>query len=240
MQGQAFYLHPGVRYLLGPGLMAVGGLFPHPAIAIPGVVFGWLLIAASSRAADLALGVEDAQRSLKMLLDNAVTCFEVQGGPSPTDRSLRANIMVFDPEEDGLRIAYATAGYSSGETTLLWRKSQGCVGRAWEQGGVVVAPEDVELPVQASDADLTTRPWNMTVEQIRMTADRVASVISVPLTDDRGEFLGVFSVDDEKPLSESVLGSPDVKPAVEQLAHSLVGLLIKAGPEGPTVRREVS
>ena len=95
MQGQAFYLHPGVRYLLGPGLMAVGGLFPHPAIAIPGVVFGWLLIAASSRAADLALGVEDAQRSLKMLLDNAVTCFEVQGGPSPTSKDCLCHSGIF-------------------------------------------------------------------------------------------------------------------------------------------------
>ena len=225
-------LHPLIRYFAGPGLMALGALLQPPASFVL-VVFGWLLVAGSSWSAGIALHREDARQAIDSLLDIAVTSFEAAGA-QPDGRTLRANIMVVTEDEGALEMAFWTSGYLEGERDLLWQPGEGCVGLAWERQEVVLAPEDVELPVQASDAELATRPWNMTPEQIRMTAETIAAVLSVPIfgVSRPSHVLGVLSIDDERALDDSPLGSSDVQSAAEQLAVAVAPLLEKAGYAG--------
>lgn len=225
-------LRPWIRYFAGPGFIALGSFIPGWP-AIPVVAIGWLLVAGSSWASDELLRRQDARHAIEMLLDHAVTCFEA-ASPTPASHSLRASVFLLDSEAQGLRMAYSTSGYQDAEKTLLWQRGQGCVGMAWERSRTIFAPEDVELPVSASDIEKSNRPWNMTEEQIRTTAETVASVVAVPIAAGiGGEFLGVFAVDDGRPLSESPLGNNDVPAAIEELADSVRGLLQRAGTSFP-------
>jgi hypothetical protein len=234
---------PGLRYLAGPGLLLVGAQFPlgvaKVAMLAGGSVFvmgGNVFADRSLRAVQEELRREDARHALTMLLQNTTTMIEAVR-PGAPGRSLRANLMLLDAGRQGLRIAYSTNGYDPAEKALLWQRGQGCAGQALDTRSTRVAPEDHELPVSVTDADATSRPWNMTPAQIRLTAGRTASVISAPVAhpDDRTTVLGVFSLDDSRPLSESLLGSADVRAAIEALASEAGRLLLRAGldiPEG--------
>lgn len=188
--------------------MVAGGVIAPLAIKVPLLVAGLLLVEGGQWAGQRALRREDAQHALTLLLRNTVDVVEASR-PSPADRTLRANIML--PNEDGrLSIAYATAGYSQEEHRSSWEIGQGCAGVAWESERTQYAPEDEELPVSVEDAEARSRPWNMTDQQIRMTAGTIASVLSVPIRDQDDRVVGVFSLDDRKPITESGLANADV------------------------------
>lgn len=144
--------------------------------------------------------------------------------------------MLVDPKENVLRIAYYTTGYDPAEMKLPWARGQGCAGEAWQRLETVFAPEEGELPVTVADADRSDRPWNMTPEQIRLTAITISSVLSVPVFLPDGAFAGVLSLDDRKSLDVSQLGNPDIRAAAEGLEDELGELLKKAGTEFPGTR----
>ena len=231
-----------LRYAAGPGCLAIGGLMDDLGTAkVALLTTGSLLVMGGNLFADRSLRAvqeelrkQDARHALTLLLQNTATMIEAARPGSPA-RTLRANVMLFDDGRRGLRIAYSTSGYDEEEKSLVWQPGQGCAGQAWETRRTHIAPEDDELPVAVSDAESTTRPWNMTPAQIRLTAERTSSVISAPIPnpDQRTEVIGVFSLDDSKPLPESLLGGSDVRAATETLAVDAGLLLLKAGLEIP-------
>ncbi len=229
-----------VRYAVGPGLLLFGGQLPGPP-KFGALALGFVLVTGGNVWADRTLGQEDARRSITLLLQNAVTMIEA-ARPGPPDRSLRANVMLFDNEAQGLRIAYSTAGYAPEEKSLIWQTGHGAAGQAWESARTVVAPEGDELPVPVAATEATSRPWNMTPAQIRATADRIASVVSAPVPHPErpGEVLAIFNLDDTKSLPESLLGTDDVRAAVEGLAVDSGPLLLRAGPGFPEPESEDS
>jgi GAF domain-containing protein len=227
-------MRPSIRYLVGPGLIAFGAQIEPLVGRVPVLAAGWVLVAASSWQADRALGREDGRHSLTLLLQNAVTIFEAARS-DVAERTLRANLMLVDDGGDALWIAYATVGYDASERSLSWHRGQGCAGVAWESGETVYAPYEDELPVFTGDADLASRPWNMTRDQILLTAEKIASIISVPvfLPEEPAMIVGVLNLDDSRPLDESLLAEPVVHAAVEELARSAGSLLERAGLEFP-------
>lgn len=79
-------------------------------------------------------------------------------------------------------------------------------------------------------ANQADRPWNMTPEQVRMTAETISSVLSVPVFLS-GALVGVVNLDDSKKLGDSRLADQDVRNAVEDLAVNVGYLLEKAGTD---------
>ncbi len=233
-----------LRYVAGPGCLLLGGLVSDIGVAKVAlltagsvlVMGGNLFADRSLRAVEAELRMQDARHALTLLLQNTATMIEA-ARPGPPDRTLRANVMLFDAEKRGLRIAYSTSGYDEEEKSLVWHPGQGCAGQAWDTRRTHVAPEDDELPVAVADAGATSRPWNMTPAQIRITAERTSSVISAPIPhpERRTEVIGVFSLDDSKSLAQSLLGMDDVRAAVESLAVEAGLLLIRVGLEFPDV-----
>lgn len=225
-------LNPFVEYLIGPGLLFLGGIVEggvwRAGVGLP----GFLLVAGSRYFGNRAREQSDAGSTILRLLTVMVNTF-VAARPAPKDRSLRANLLLLDRERDALRIAYYTPGYESGELQLRWRRGQGCAGEAWEKQETVFAPTEAELPVKVGSARGTPRPWNMTSEQIRQTAETISSVLSVPVFLPNGDFAGALNLDDSKDLAESLLSSPDTRAAVEGLAREIGTLLQKAGTELP-------
>jgi hypothetical protein len=220
------FMSPGVRYVIGPAFLIFGGLPRHLLLKVPLLVAGLAMVAISNRVADLRLREEDARRALRVLLDTTVRSFEA-ARPASVDQTLRANIMILDPSQSLMRIAFATSGYSAHELQLQWAKGQGCAGRAWESGETRVVPDDVPMPLRVEDSQLSSRPYGMTEEQIRATADLTASVISVPLYIHRDsvEPVGVLNLDDSRAPEESLLTTPDIRGAVEDLASNIAELL---------------
>jgi hypothetical protein len=218
-----------IKYLVGPGVLIGGGAASPWEWKIALLLIGWILVGGSHWASDRALGREDAIRVIGMLLERTVTDFQA-ARPLPADMSLRANVMLIDPSANALRIAYSTPGYQAEERDLQWQRGQGCAGRAWESEETRVAPEDLPLPVAVEDADRSSRPYNMTSQQVRTTAGKTASVISSPIFV-KERLVGVLNLDDTKPPAESLLGDPDIRRAVEDLTEHLSTLLEKAGAE---------
>lgn len=230
-----------LRYIAGPGLLLGGAQFQLGVMKVALLTSGSVFVMGGNLFADRSLAAaqdelrrQDARSSLTLLLQNTVTMIEAVR-PGAPQRSLRANLMLFDLDAQGLRIGYSTSGYDPEEKALVWQSGQGCVGHAWESRSTRVAPEDDELPVTVAAADSTSRPWNMTAAQIRITAGRTASVISAPVPHpgDPTQVIAVFSLDDSKPLTESLLGSSDVRAAIEGLADDAGPLLLRAGLEIP-------
>jgi hypothetical protein len=229
---QRVLFHPVSEYVLGPGLLLLAGLASgwesKVAVAVP----GFLLVAGSRYFGERARERSDARAMIFQLLAVTVNTLEA-ARPTPADRSLRANLMLVDRDHDALRMAYHTTGYDPGELKLLWHLGQGCAGEAWQRRATVIAPEGSELPVSVEDADKTDRPWNMTSEQVRMTALTISSVLSVPVFLPVGPLVGVLTLDDSKKLDESKLGTSEVRQAAEAVASDIGALLTKAGTDIP-------
>lgn len=193
---------------------------------------GFLLVAGSRYFGNRARERSDARYTIARLLTVMVNTFAA-ARPAPVDRSLRANLMIIDPRTDSLRIAYFTPGYEDGELSLGWGQGQGCAGEAWRRQETIFAPEEGELPVSVETNKETHRPWNMTPEQIRLTATTISSVLSIPVFLPNGEIAGVLNLDDQKPLADSLLAGEDIRAATEELAGELGALLEKSGTEFP-------
>jgi hypothetical protein len=221
-------LSPWVEYLLGPGPLFVGGVLSPWWVKILVGTPGFLLVAGSRYFGNRARERSDARYTIARLLTVVVNTFAAVR-PAPVDRSLRANLMIIDKPRACLRIAYFTPGYGDGELGLEWGSGQGCAGEAWRREETIFAPEDGELPVSVETTLETHRPWNMTPEQIRLTAGTISSVLSVPVFVPDGSIAGVLNLDDQKPLAQSLLGSEDVRAATEELAGELGALLEKSG-----------
>jgi hypothetical protein len=223
------------EYLIGPALLFAGGIVEGWGLRVAIGVPGLLIVAGSQLVGNRARERSDARFTIFRLLTVMVSTLEA-ARPTPVDRSLRANLMLVDPGENVLRIAYYTTGYDPAELRLLWASGQGCAGEAWQRLETVFAPEEGELPVTVADADRSDRPWNMTPEQVRLTAITISSVLSVPVFLPDGSFAGVLNLDDRKSLDVSQLGNPDIRAAAEALEDQLGELLKKAGTELPETR----
>lgn len=228
---QRFLLHRIFRYAIAPGLLVFGGVPGELWTKVSLLAAGWAGVAGSNIAADLRRKGDDARHALTYLLQTIVTSFEA-ARPSSTGRTLRANIMLIDKKRDVLVMTFHTAGYGETEKNLVWARGQGCVGRAWESAQTRVAPEDFEMPLRPEDAALASRPYGMTEEQIQLTAGRIGSVICVPIFLPRkpSEVAALLSLDDSKGLDDSLLGDPDIRGAVEELAAK-AGELLESVPE---------
>jgi hypothetical protein len=167
---------------------------------------------------------DDARAQISRLLHSSVTSFEATR-PVPAERTLRANVMLANAAGE-MTMTYYSEGYTEGEAKVPWRRGQGTCGEAFSSGVTCVAPESDELPVKASDADRKTRPWNMSPEQVRWSADRIRSVISAPIRlPGNRKVVGVLNFDDSRPLAESLLSDREVAAAVESLAEHIGQLL---------------
>lgn len=221
-----------IEYVLGPGLLFVGGLMEgwmvKLAIGLPGFAF----VAGSRFLGTRSREQSDARYTIFRLLTVMVNTLEA-ARPAPADRSLRANVMLVDSQREALRIGYYTTGYRPEELELEWHRGQGCAGEAWAKQESFFAPEQGELPVSVDDANQVDRPWNMTPEQIRLTAESIGSVLSVPVFLPNGNFVGVLNLDDSKELSLSLLNSTDVLAAAEDLADEVGEFLGRAGTNFP-------
>lgn len=204
-----------VRFVVGPGLLVVGGLIPAYVVKVPLMLLGAGMVAGANIVADRVvkqaervLRQEDARQTVQRLLATAVRSIEA-GRPVAADRTLRANLMLLDRAEGGLRVALSTGGYSHAECQLIWYVGQGCAGVAWESGQTVVAPQDGELPVSIADVTPHNRPWNMTDLQIQVVGYKLRSVLSAPvfLPTDLSRPVGVLNFDDSRPLGESQLAT---------------------------------
>jgi len=225
-----------VRFGVGPSLLLAGGLIPSLWIKVPLLICGTVVVQGANivgdrvlREAEQILRREDARSYISRALTDAVTAVEA-ARPAPAQRTLRANIMLFDREAGGLRAVYYTSGYSDAERSLVWRLGQGCSGVAWERKRTAVAPEDEEIPIDPSSVRPHSRPWNMTEDQVRITGPAIRSVVSTPVfLPQTNEVVAILSFDDSRPLEESALGNEDIRAFVEDFAEGIARVLPIAG-----------
>ena len=202
---------------VGCAVLSLGGLGAASASAY-----------ATDREADKLYRRADARSSLQFALNLLCRAKQLEG------THLRANVMIWDVDEKGLRIAHCSGGYGDREMSVVWRPEEGACGRAWETQLTAIYPDDGETPANPADAGKTTRPWGMTSEQIHETSARVKMAVSTPLTepDDRSTLIGVLSFDCDRAVDRPV--ADDLAKVAEQSREMVAGLLWKAGLNFPS------
>jgi hypothetical protein len=132
-----------LRYVAGPVILLVAAQLGFGALKLGLLVLGSALVMGgnlaadrSIRSAEQALRQEDARHALTLLLQNSVTFIEAFRPGSP-ERSLRANLMLFKQDRQGLQIEYSTSGYDPEEKGLLqvWLTVVVTDHAAWVHGG---------------------------------------------------------------------------------------------------------
>lgn len=219
------------RLLVGPGMALSASLIPPLAVKVPAAIAGFALTAGGNLLSNRRVRIieerfkrQDVGRVIEHTLLVAARFIEASQGS--TDRTLRANVMLLD-RDLALRVTYQSEPGEDNEH-LRWRRGQGCVGRVLETGKTVIGDE--LLPVTIADADKKHRPWNMSPEQIRHTAERIGSILSIPLRLPEGRrVVGVLNFDDPKPVTESLLNRPDIIETAELVAKGLGPYLAELG-----------
>lgn len=143
--------------------------------------------------------------------------------------SLRANVMlridgtgrtVWKEEgAEGLTMGSLrlyTSGYTDPERKVVWQRGRGCAGKCWETETTVLgSTERVELD-GVKYMDLEHPP------KIKVG---IKTVLSVPLRNESGEFVGVLNFDDEASAPTSLLARPNTIYAMREIARELTRVI---------------
>ncbi|MEW6470648.1 MAG: hypothetical protein AB1679_00050 [Actinomycetota bacterium] len=228
-----------VQLVVAPVLLLAHGLIDPVQAKLPVAGAGFVLNAAGKWIGDRRLSQAQLSRQQLELRNSIndhlnVAVWTMRNFRPQKSEHLRANVMVVEGKELAMRAR--SEGYRDEETDLRWRKGEGVAGRAWEKNETLVAPEDTEIPFSLEElGSPRDRPWNISYDHGRATIE-LASIISTPIhRPGTRTVIGVLNFDDQRPLSESLLDSLDVRATVEGLADVLGPKLIDAGfvPDRP-------
>lgn len=138
-------------------------------------------------------------------------------------KNVRVNVMLV---RDGkLWVEYRRGNYAPEETTEPWARGQGCAGQAYERDRIVFGALD-DRTRDAARAMLGS--VDAEVEVLlpqRIEAERIASVMSVPVCDRTRNIVAVLNVDDRLSLTDSALVKREVVQAFERIANRLAAVL---------------
>jgi hypothetical protein len=138
-------------------------------------------------------------------------------------RNLRGNVMTLRAQsEDLLEIRFNSEGYLPEERAKTWHRSEGIVGEAWSRGTRVLGGYAGEVGAVALA--------NVYLREIQAEPgirETIRTVLSIPLCDpnEQTAILGILNLDDDLPLRESCLSSPNFVEAATHFASTIARVL---------------
>ncbi|HZQ28615.1 MAG TPA: hypothetical protein VFA94_13030 [Acidimicrobiales bacterium] len=210
----------GLSRFVGPGCITASALVSG-AVAAALVIFGLGMSTLDFVLTETSFRERQRQRQrvrVEDLLEVARDVLWASGS-----KNVRVNVMLADA--DTLRVEYKCGNYAPEEVKDPWARGVGCAGMAYDRDRVVLGTDTATQP--AAVAALTLADADVEVLHARptITAEHIASVMSVPVRGRDHSVMAVINVDDRLRLTDSALIKPEIIRAFERMAVRLADVL---------------